>query len=183
MLLAGSSLRAGMPFQQHSMPMLTVGGLLGCLSIPIAYGFGYAVFAGVIRPPAKTMAAIILFCGIGLAIVGSLVHGMMWMTIRSALISGAWQEGRKVRYLWIIASVLFLVISILVLWSGIRRAIPLWLALLNPVILDLVIGALVSFSHISPTYLIPMAPNLAYLGFALALYCHLHSRTVRQPTP
>jgi hypothetical protein len=37
MLLVGNALRKGM---HQSMTTLAVGGLLGCLSLPVAYGFG-----------------------------------------------------------------------------------------------------------------------------------------------
>jgi len=88
MLLVGNSLRTGMPLQQPSMVILTIGGLLGCLSIPL-YAFGYAVIARVLRPTARITAAIVSFGGIGLAIVGALIHGVTWMTIRSSVITGA----------------------------------------------------------------------------------------------
>ena len=193
LLLVVNSLRAGMPVQQRSITILAMGGLLGCLSIPLAYALGFAVMARVIRPIAKTIAAIILFCGIGGAIIGPIIHGMTWMSIRSAIITGAIsssspmeaivEQGGILLNVWIIGVVLLLVISILIVWSDIRRprAIPLWLAFLNPIVLNLLIGTLGSFSEIGRSYIVPMAPNLAHLGFFIALYWCLHSGRVQQP--
>ena len=191
LLLVVNSLRAGVHVQ--SITMLAVGGLLGCISIPLAYASGFAVMARVIRPTAKTMAAIMLFCGIGAAIIGPIIHGMTWMSIRSAIITGAVsssspmeamvEQGGLLLNLWIIGVVLLLAISILIVWSGIRRprAIPLWLAFLNPIVLNLLIGTLGSFSDIGRSYLVPLAPNLAHIGFFIALYWCLHSGKLQQP--
>jgi hypothetical protein len=193
LLLVVNSLRTGIRLQQPSTIILTMGGLLGCLSIPLAYAFGYAVMARVLRPTARITAAIILFGGIGLAIVGAVMHGVTWMTIRSSMITGAvslsspmvaiMKQGGILLNLWIIGCVLLTVVSILIVRSGILRprAIPLWLAFLNPITLILLIGIPSSFADIGRSYILPMAPNLAHLGFFLALFWCLHSGKVRQP--
>ena len=182
LLLVVNSLRTGIRLQQPSTIILTMGGLLGCLSIPLAYAFGYAVMARVLRPTARITAAIILFGGIGLAIVGAVMHGVTWMTIRSSMITGAvslsspmvaiMKQGGILLNLWIIGCVLLTVVSILIVRSGILRprAIPLWLAFLNPITLILLIGIPSSFADIGRSYILPMAPNLAHLGFFLALH-------------
>ena len=193
LLLVGNSLRTGMRLQQPSMIVLTMGGLLGCLSIPLAYAFGYAVMARVLRPTARITAAVILFGGIGLAIVGGVIHGVTWMIIRSSMIAGAvsssspmaaiMKQGGILLNLWIIGCVLLTVLSILIARSGVLRprAIPLWLAFLNPITLILLIGILSPFTDIGRSYILPMAPNLAHIGFFLALFWCLHSGRVRQP--
>jgi hypothetical protein len=152
-----------------------------------------AVMARIIRPTAKTMAAIILFCGIGVAIIGPIIHGMTWMSIRSAILAGAIsssspmeavvKQGGILLNLWIIAVALSLVIWLLIVWSGIRRprAIPLWLAFLNPIVLNLLISTLGSFSEIGRSYIVLMAANLAHIGFFIAFYWYLHSGEVQQP--
>jgi hypothetical protein len=50
----------------------------------------------------------------------------------------------------------------------------------HPVILNLLIGTLGSFSEIGRSYIVPVAPNLAHLGFFIALYWCLHSGRVQQ---
>jgi hypothetical protein len=131
-LLVVNSLRTGMRLQQPSM-ILTIGGLLGCSSIPLASAFGYAVMARVLRPTARITAAIILFGGIGLAIVGAVIHGVTWMAIRSSMTTGTvslsspmvaiMKQGGIPLILWLIGCVLLTVVSILIVRSGICHTI------------------------------------------------------------
>jgi len=190
LLLVVNSLRAGHP---SSMSILTAGGLLGCLSLPLAYGFGFSALARIVRPAAKITAEMILYFGIGGAILGPIIHWMTWMTIRSALNLGTIsssppmdaivEQGGAPLLVWITAGVLLLILSILIALSGIRqpRAIPLWLALFNPIILNVLISILGSFSDVGRSYLVPMASNLAHLSFFLALFWCLRTGKVQQP--
>jgi hypothetical protein len=93
---------------------------------------------------------------------------------------GVVEQGGTLLDLWIIGAALLLAISILIAWSGIRRprAIPLWVAILNPVVLNLLISTLGSFSDIGRSYLVPMATNLAHLGFFVGLFWCLYSGRV-----
>ena len=92
------------------------------------------------------------------------------------------EQGGVPLALWIVGSTLLLIISILIVWSAIRqpRAMPLWLALLNPIILNLLVGGLGALSDIGRSYIVPMAANLAHLSFFLGVSWCLHSGQLRQ---
>jgi hypothetical protein len=79
------------------------------------------------------------------------------------------KEGGVLLILWIVGAGLLMIVSILIVWSGTHRprAIPLWLALPNPIILNLLICTPCSFSDMGRSYVVPMTPNLAHLGFFL----------------
>jgi len=189
-LLVVNSQRTGVTIQQSSI-MLTFGGLFGCLSMPF-YAFGYAAVARLLRPTARIAAAIILFGGIAFAIVCPLIHGLMWMAIRSQIATNALSssdpmaavaaQGGIVLDLWIMGVVLATVISISIVRAGIvrPRLIPLWFACLNPITLVLVIGMVGSFEAVGRSYILPMAPNLAHIGFFVALSWYLHSSKMQQ---
>src|SRR5882762_2638668 len=134
------------------------------------------------------MAAIILFCGIGEAIIGPMLHGMTWMTIRSAMITGEIsslspmeaivEQGGILLNVWIIGVVLLLVISILIVWSS-AACHTVVACISKPDRPQLAYWHAGFIFRDRPV--LPMAPNLAHLGFFIALYWCLHSGRVQQP--
>lgn len=166
------------PLEHPSGIALAIGGLLGCVSIPL-YALGYAELSRAIRLTTPIPAAIVLIGGTAFAALGAFIHGLTWVTIRNSALAGTTStapldaiaaSGGALLGAWIAASVLMLVVSIAIAWSGVfrPRAIPVWLALFNPVSITLLIGAAGATTAVGRSFLVPAAPNLAHIVFFVA---------------
>lgn len=178
LLLVGNSMRSDSQLQQPPAIVLTLGGLLGCLSIPL-YALGYAALARVIGSTKPVPARIIRIGGIVFAALGAFIHGLTWLTIRDSAPSGSGSTtpldaiaatGGLLLDAWIVASVLLLIVAIAIAWSGLvrPRAISVWPALFNPVVITLLIGASGAATEFGRSFLVPAAPNLAHIVFFVA---------------
>jgi hypothetical protein len=179
LLLVGNSMRDP-HLQQPPAILLTLGGLLGCLSIPL-YALGYSALARVIGATKPIPARSIRVGGIVFAALGAFIHGLTWMTIRDSepAASGSTTPldaiaatGGMLVNAWIAASVLLGIVAIAIAWSGLRRprAIPVGLALLNPLVITVSIGALGAATGFGRSFLVPAAPNLAHIVFFVAAF-------------
>jgi hypothetical protein len=180
LLLVGNSMRGDLQLHQPPAIVLPLGGLLGCLSIPL-YALGYWALAQVIRSTKPIPARIVRIGGIAFAALGASIHGLTWMTIRDSAPAGSGSttpldaiatSGGMLLNAWIAAALLLLIVAIAIAWSGLLRprAIPVWLALFNPVNITLVIGALGAATEFGRSFLVPAAPNIAHIAFFAAAF-------------
>ena len=177
LLLVGNSMR-NEPQLQSSAIVLTVGGLLGCVAIPL-YALGYSALARVIRSTEPIAAQIVRVGGIAFAALGAFIHGLTWSTIHNSApaasgpttpLDAIAASGGTLLGTWIAASVLLLIVAGAIAWSGLLRPRPIsvWLASFNPVVITLLIGAFGAATQFGRSYLVPAAPNLAHVVFFVA---------------
>jgi len=175
LLLVGNSSQPELGLPRPPAWALPTGGLLGVGAIPL-YALGYRCIARVLRPGSPVLARIVLDCGMGIAALGALIHGLTALSIRAALASGAAPasplaavaaSGRGVVAAWVGASVLVLAASIAIFVAGTsrERQLPRPLAWLNPAALTLVLAAASLPSEAGRSLLLPAAPNLAHVPF------------------
>lgn len=178
LLLVGNSMRDDLQLPEPPAFALTLGGLLGCLCIPL-YGLGYAALAREIESRMPTPARIIRFGGIAFAALGAFIHALTWITIRDSVSAGAsatapleaiGASGGILLAAWISAAVLTLIVSMAIAWCGLSRprALPGWLALLNPMTVTLLIGVAGAAAELGRSFLVPAAPNIAHIVFFVA---------------
>jgi hypothetical protein len=193
LLLVGNSLRPQLHLESPPAFVLTLGGLLGCVAIPL-YGLGYAAVARVVRSSRPITARVIVFGGSAFALVGAFIHGMTWLTIRDSIHAGTGSgtgpgtgsgtasaapvdaivaAGGFLLGAWTVAAVLMLAVSLAIARSGLarRRPIPVRLALLNPVNVTILLGVAGAVTETGRAFIVPAAPNLAHVVFfGAALY-------------
>jgi hypothetical protein len=181
LLLVGNSLRPQLHLESPPAFVLTLGGLLGCVAIPL-YGLGYAAVARVVRSSRPITARVIVFGGSAFALVGAFIHGMTWLTIRDSIHAGTASAapvdaivaaGGFLLGAWTVAAVLMLAVSLAIARSGLarRRPIPVRLALLNPVNVTILLGVAGAVTETGRAFIVPAAPNLAHVVFfGAALY-------------
>jgi hypothetical protein len=178
LLLVGNSMRSAPQLQPPPAIVLTLGGLLGCVAIPL-YTVGYSALARVIRSTEPIPAQIVCVGGIAFAALGAFIHGLTWSTIRNAApaasgpttpLDAIAASGGMLLGTWIAASVLLLIVAGAIAWSGLLRPRPIavWLAFFNPVVITLLIGAFGAATQFGRSYLVPAAPNLAHIVFFVA---------------
>src|SRR5512139_1046831 len=178
LLRVGNAIRSDIQLQQPPAIVLTLGGLLGCLFIPL-YAFGYSALARVIGSTQPMPAQIVRIGGIAFAALGAFIHGLTWSTIRDSAPAASGSTtpldaiaatGGMLLTAWIAASLLLLIVAMAIAWSGLLRprAIPVWLASFNPIVVTLLIGALGAATEFGRSYLVPAAPNLAHIAFFVA---------------
>jgi len=177
-LWTGNSLRVDMHLVQPPEIVLTIGSVLGCLAIPL-YAMGYLAVARTVRGHRPMPATIIAIGGTAFAVAGAITHGLTWVAIRASIVAGtasatpleavAGSTGSLLDA-WIAAAVLMLIVSIAIAWSGffLPRALPAWLALLNPVNVTLVLSALGAVTELGRAFVVPAAPNIAHIVFFAA---------------
>jgi hypothetical protein len=185
-LWVGNSMRVDMHLVQPPEIVLTIGSLLGCLAIPL-YAMGYLAVARTVRPYRPRPATIIAVGGTAFAVTGAITHGLTWVAIRASIAAGtasadpleavAASTGPLLDA-WVAAAVLMLIVSIAIAWSGffLPRALPKWLALLNPVNATLIVSAFGAVTELGRAFVVPAAPNIAHIVFFVAaLYASMRS--------
>jgi hypothetical protein len=187
LLLVGNAMRGDLQVDQPPAIALTAGGLLGCLSIPL-YALGYAALARVMQPRAPIPARIVWIGGTVFAALGAFIHGLTWIVIRASVLAGTRStapldsiaaSGGTLLSAWIAAAALMLFVSFAIAWAGLAvrpRAIPVWLALLNPLSITLFIGASGAATEVGRSFIVPAAPNLAHIAFFAAAFYALSLR-------
>jgi hypothetical protein len=161
---------------------LFVGFVLGVLAIPL-YGLGYRHVGRVLEPASPRGARVVFLAGAYGGALGGVVHGMTTLAIRidadaaappADPLTLAGRYGTYLYPLWgaiaVLAVVGAAVYATLVLRGG--TAYPRWMALVNPVTLLLVVGALGPLHPLLGAFAVPAGPNLVHVVFfALAAAC------------
>lgn len=166
---------------------VVAGGLLGVVAIPF-YALGYRLVVPTLRRWSAVGARTVDGCGIAIAILGAIIHGLTaWAIVRDVGAAAAdWLEsmtswGTPLLALWGAATVAAVVASVAIVWGSFRLGI--WsLALSSPVLVTLAIMAVGAGSDAGLAYLVPAAPNVAHVVFfAVAAYASTH-RLGRRPS-
>jgi hypothetical protein len=181
LLWAGNALRPELALAPPPSFALPLGGALGVLAIPL-YAVGYRALAREVERTSDLLARVVAFSGLGIGLVGALIHGLTASLILRAIGSGASPaaplesvaaEGGLLVAAWTVAGMSVLAASLALLLASFARAcpVPRWLAWLNPVTLAFAFGLAGAASELGRSFLVPAAPNLAHVGFfALALF-------------
>lgn len=179
MLFVTNALRSDLHFPQPPQYTLLVGGLLGVITIPF-YALGYSATADAIKPSSATGSKIIFACGIGIAALGAIIHGLTALSIHAAMISGLpsyspaealAHSGWGLLTAWIAAAFLTLAASFAMASVDVFHpcGLPFRLALVNPTTI-IIFVSIVSFSwEIGRSFLLPAAPNIAHAIFFIFL--------------
>jgi hypothetical protein len=178
MLLVANAHRPELHLPPPPALTLWIGGVLGIMTIP-CYVLGYGVIARAIRSRAPHHAGIVFGCGIGIAVIGALIHGLTALSIQEALTSGVaarspveaiTASGGKFFAAWAAGSILVLIASVAIFLAGASRvrALPRWLAWLNPAMITLLLGVAGLPWDWGNAFLLPAAPNLAHALFFAA---------------
>jgi hypothetical protein len=179
MLLVANAPRPELPLPPPPAATLWLGGLLGVAAIPF-YALGYRAIARVLQPRSLLSARIVRGCGIGIAAFGALIHGLTALSIQETLAAGIAPPplaaiaaaGPGFLAAWAIGSLLVLVASIAIFIAGAApdRALPRWLAWLNPAALTLLLALVGLPWEWGRSFLVPAAPNLAHALFFAAAW-------------
>lgn len=181
LLWMGNAQRVDMELAQPPGIALTIGGILGCVGI-LLYAIGYLAVARTVRPHRPTSATVIAVAGTAFALIGASTHGLTWLAIRTSVAAGvasappieavAGSTGLLLDA-WVADAVLMLVVALTIARTGLAlpRALPVWLAMLNPVNVTLVLMAAGAATELGRAFVVPAAPNLAHVVFfGAALY-------------
>jgi hypothetical protein len=168
--------------------LLTLGGVLGVLAIPL-YALGYRAAGGLAASAGEAPGRAIVALGTAAALAGALIHGLTALHIRADLAAGApvreplaavaaW--GLPILVLWGAAALMVLAASVLFVGCVLRARgrLPRALALANPALLTVLLALPGVCSSLAAAFLTPAAPNLAHGLFFLA--CGLAARRPRR---
>jgi len=159
--------------------LLVLGGVLGVVAIPL-YALGYLAASKPLLPVSRSLAAVVAVAGGMTAALGAVIHGLTAAFLRADLAAGrpatdplsavlAW--GPLLPRLWGVGILCAAIASLAFAWpvaTG-RSALARWLALLNPILVSIAVGAVGLGSELGRAYLTPAAPNLAHVVFFAVL--------------
>ncbi len=154
--------------------ILWAGALLGTVVIPL-YALGYSKVARLVRPHSSKLGWFLAISGTGTAVSFAWVHVFTALVISESLVPAVagvepegltfFQAGLAIGLIPATVFVTTVSIAIFVAASTRVRALPRWLALLNPAAATIVLALVALPLEIGRMFLLPSAPNLAHLAF------------------
>jgi hypothetical protein len=159
----------------HESVLLPLGYFMGVLAIPL-YGFGFWAIAKIFTPGAFRAGRFVLVSGVMMAVIGGIIHGVTGITIEAQIradfshlepIAALLEYGVYLIPLWAMASALSL-IGAVGFASGALSGKTIFspcIAVFNPLVLAVVIGLAGAMTPAMRVFLVPAAPNIAYMLF------------------
>jgi hypothetical protein len=171
LLWVGNAARPELGLAAPPGPALFVGGALGVGAIPV-YALGYRAAAALVAGASPRAARIASSAGGSASFLGAAIHGATaWQIAQSPGSTldplAATLESPLLVVLWSAATLLVLVASVAFALAALR-ARERALALANPALVTVLLGALGRASLWLQAFLAPAAPNLAHLAFFTA---------------
>jgi hypothetical protein len=171
MLWVVNARRAELALVEGPGGLLTIGGWLGVLSIPL-FALGYMAASTLVDPSRPCIVRVVNAGGVVAGVTGGVIHGLTARVIAASIATrGAaldpvseLSSAPALIGLWVVAICAALAASV-AFATGVRAERGIALASMNPVLLTLALSVLALPTELSRSFLAPAAPNLAHVMF------------------